>query len=250
MNPGPVSPEQDPPAAPAPPDAADASERPRRTRRSPSWLLLGAVALLVMMLVRGLLVQSFYVPSGSMEPTIMPGDRILVNKLASGDSLQRGDVVVFDGTTTFAAADRTPNPSDGMIGHVVASAATLVGVNLGEQDFVKRVIGLPGDHVVCCNTQGQLIVNGQGIPEPYLYPGDRASELTFDITVPAGRLWVMGDHRSDSADSRAHLGDPGGGTVRVDDVVGRAFARYWPLSRLSGFDPPVALAAVPRAGGS
>jgi signal peptidase I len=247
MNPGPVSPQQDPPAASAPSDAADSSER---TRRGPSWLLLGAVALLVMMLVRGFLVQSFYVPSGSMEPTIEPGDRILVNKLASGESVHRGDIVVFDGTTTFAAADRTPAKSNGLIGHVVGGAATLVGVDLGEQDFVKRVMGLPGDHIVCCDAQGRLTINGQPADEPYLYPGDKASELTFDIVVPPGRLWVMGDHRSDSADSRAHLGDPGGGTVSVDDVIGRAFARYWPLTRLSGFTSPSALADIPRVAGS
>ena len=250
MNPGPVSPEQDPPAASAPSGAADASERAPRSQRGPSWLVLGAVALVVMMLVRGLLVQSFYVPSGSMEPTIEPGDRILVNKLGSGDDLQRGDIVVFDGTTTFAAADRSPHQSDGLVGRVVSGAATLVGVDLGEQDFVKRVVGLPGDHVVCCDAQGRLTVNGVAVNERYLFPGDRPSELTFDIVVPAGRLWVMGDHRSDSADSRAHLGDPGGGTVRVDDVVGRAFFRYWPLSRAGAFATPGGLAAIPRAGGS
>src|SRR5580765_1724433 len=116
MNPGPESPQQDPAAAPVKTDAAAASERPRS---GPSWLLLAGVSLLVMMLVRGFLVQSFYVPSGSMEPTIEPGDRILVNKLVSGDSLQRGDIVVFDGTTTFAVADRTPAESDGLIGRVV-----------------------------------------------------------------------------------------------------------------------------------
>ena len=247
MNPGPVSPQQDPPAASAPSDAADASERPAPTRKGPSWLLLVGVALVVMMLVRGFLVQSFYVPSESMQPTIEPGDRILVNKLVSGEALQRGDIVVFDGTTTFAAGDRTPTESTGIIGRVVGGAATLVGIKLGEQDFDKRVIGLPGDHIVCCDAQGRLTVNGHPLDEPYLYPGDKASDLTFDIIVPKGRLWVMGDHRSDSSDSRAHLGDPGGGTVRFDDVIGRAFARYWPLSRLGGFETPSALADVPRA---
>jgi signal peptidase I len=208
--------------------------------------MLGGVAIVVMMVVRGLLVQSFYVPSGSMEPTIEPGDRILVDKLASGADLQRGDIVVFDGTTTFATADRTPHPSDGLLGRLVSGAATLVGVDLGEQDFVKRVVGLPGDHVVCCDQQGRLTVNGVAVDEPYLYPGDRPSELTFDIVVPQGRLWVMGDHRSDSADSRAHLGDPGGGTVRLSDVVGRAFFRYWPLGSAGGLGPAGPLASVPR----
>jgi signal peptidase I len=206
------------------------------------------VALLVMLLVRGFLVQSFYVPSGSMEPTIEPGDRILVNKLADGDSVRRGDVVVFDGTTSFAVADRTPHQDDGAIGKALAGAASLVGINLGEQDFVKRVIGLPGDHVVCCDAQGRLTVNGKAIDEPYVMAGDDPSALDFDITVPLGRVWVMGDHRSDSADSRSHLGDPGGGTVRLSDVIGRASATYWPLSRIGRFERPDALAQIPRAG--
>ena len=244
MNPGPEAPQQDPAAAPVETDAAAESERPRG---GPSWLLLGGVALLVMLLVRGFLVQSFYVPSGSMEPTIEPGDRILVNKLADGDSVRRGDVVVFDGTTTFAAADLTPHQDDGAIGKVLGDAASLVGVNLGEQDFVKRVIGLPGDHVVCCD-RGSLTVNGKVIDETYVMPGDKPSELEFDVTVPVGRLWVMGDHRSDSADSRSHLGDPGGGTVRLSDVIGRASATYWPLSRLGRFERPDALADLPRVG--
>jgi signal peptidase I len=245
MNPGPESPQQDPAAAPVKTDAAVASERPRG---GPSWLLLAGVSLLVMMLVRGFLVQSFYVPSGSMEPTIEPGDRILVNKLISGESLRRGDVVVFDGTTSFAAAELEPHQDDGLIGRTLGGAASLVGVNLGEQDFVKRVIGLPGDKVVCCDAQSRLTVNGTPVSEPYLLPGDKPSELTFDITVPAGRVWVMGDHRSDSADSRSHLGDPGGGTVRLSDLIGRASATYWPLSRVGGFDTPEALADIPRVG--
>lgn len=265
MNPEPEPLQQDPAAASAPSDAAASSghvpvpssgpsaqaasdpDRPAgRTTRGPSWLLLVGIALVVMVLVRGLLVQSFFVPSGSMEPTIEPGDRILVNKLAGGSSLERGDVVVFDGTTTFAAADRTPHQDDGLIGRTLASAARLVGVEVGEQDFVKRVVGLPGDRVVCCDDTGRLTVNGVAVTEPYVYPGDKPSELTFDVTVPRGRLWVMGDHRGDSADSRAHLGDPGGGTVSTDDVIGRAVATYWPLSRMGTFPAPSQLARIPR----
>ena len=215
----------------------------------PSWLLLIGIALVVMLLVRAFVVQSFYVPSGSMEQTIEPGDRILVNKLVGADSLKRGDVVVFDGTTTWAVADSTPHQDDGPVGRALAAVANLVGVNVGEQDFVKRIIGLPGDHVVCCDSSGKLTVNGTAVSEPYLFPGDEPSDLTFDITVPAGRLWVMGDHRSDSADSRSHLGDPGGGTVSVDAVVGRASARYWPVSRIGGFGHAAELDGIPRASG-
>jgi signal peptidase I len=261
MNPGPEAPQQDPAtasadsdpvagsaAAGAPASAGRRGQSGARRRQGPSWLVLVGVALLVMLVVRGLLVQSFYVPSGSMEPTIEPGDRILVNKLVSGDEVQRGDVVVFDGTTTFASADRSPHEDDGLIGRTLAGAASLVGVDLGEQDFVKRVVGLPGDHVVCCDSAGRLTVNGVPVRETYLFPGDVPSDLTFDIAVPAGRLWVMGDHRSDSADSRAHLGDPGGGTVRTQDVVGRASATFWPLSRMGGFERPSSLASIPAAG--
>lgn len=244
MNPGPAAPQQDPAAASDASDAAAASARPRG---GPSWLLLAGISLVVMLLVRGLLVQSFYVPSGSMQPTIEPGDRILVNKLIDGDAVRRGDVVVFDGTTTFGAADRTPRQADGVIGTVVGGAASLVGVDLGEQDFVKRVVGLPGDHVVCCDGDGRLTVNDVPVTESYLHQDDVPSALTFDIVVPSGRLWVMGDHRSNSADSRAHLGDPGGGTVRLEDVVGRASAIYWPVSRVGGFQTPDALADIPRA---
>lgn len=242
MNAGPEPPRQDPSAA----SASDAAEASGRARRGPSWLLLVGVAVLVMVLVRGFLIQSFYVPSGSMEPTIEPGDRILVNKLVGGGSVQRGDVVVFDGTTTFAAGDLSPHQDDGLVGRTLAGAASLLGVDVGEQDFVKRVIGLPGDRVVCCDSGGRLTVNGTAVDEPYLHHGDSPSDLTFDIAVPAGRLWVMGDHRSDSADSRAHLGDPGGGTVRLDDVIGRAVATYWPLSRIGGFATPAQLAGIPR----
>jgi signal peptidase I len=241
MNPGPELPQQ---------DVADSSDRPDDPaasggRRGPSWLTTLGVALLLMVLVRGFLVQSFYVPSGSMEPTIEPGDRILVNKLVSGDDLRRGDVVVFDGTDTFAVAERDPHEDDGPIGRALSRGASWLGLDLGEQDFVKRVVGLPGDHVVCCDRRGRITVNDTALDERYLFPGDEPSDVTFDVTVPAGRLWLLGDHRSDSADSRAHLGDPGGGTVGVDAVVGRASATFWPLSRLGGIAGSDAHAAVP-----
>ena len=246
MNPGPESPQSNPAAASAPADAAAASTAPSR---GPSWRVLTGVALLVMLLVRGLLVQSFYVPSGSMEPTIRPGDRILVNKTAAGDDLQRGDVVVFDGTSSFAAADRSPHQSEGIVGRVLGGAASLFGVDLGEQDFVKRIVGLPGDRVVCCDAQGRVSVNGTAVEESYLPQGVSPSDTTFDVTVPADRLWLMGDNRSNSADSRAHLGDPGGGMVRASDVVGRAAATYWPLDRLGAFATPPALSSIPGSAG-
>lgn len=241
MNPGPESSVSASAVAPAP--AAAAAE----ARRGPSWLVLAGVALLVMMLVRGLVVQSFFVPSGSMEPTIEPGDRILVNKTVDTEDLRRGDVVVFDGSHSFAGPSPAPYQSEGLIGRTLAGAASLFGVNLGEKDFVKRIVGLPGDRVACCDEQGRMTVNGTAVTEDYLPPKVRPSDVTFDVTVPADRLWVMGDNRSNSADSRAHLGDPGGGMVRLSDVVGRVWATYWPLSRVGGFDTPPALSSIARA---
>ena len=114
-----------------------------------------------------------------------------------------------------------------------------------QSDYVKRVVGLPGDHVVCCDANELIAVNSVPVDEPYLYPGDQPSDLTFDVTVPAGRVWLMGDHRSVSADSRAHLGDPGGGMVRLDDVIGRAAMIYWPPNRVGLLRAPALLDRIP-----
>jgi signal peptidase I len=195
-----------------------------------------------MMLLRGLMVESFYIPSGSMEPTLRPGDRILINKIGGASSLQRGDLVVFDGTHIFAAPSAGPgSDQNSAVGRIMGSMALMasrLSIDLNESDYVKRVVGLPGDHVACCDAGGLLTVNDVAVDEPYLYPGDKPSDLTFDVTVPVGRIWVMGDHRSDSADSRAHLGDPGGGMVPLDDVIGRAGLIYWPPSRIGVLSEP------------
>jgi signal peptidase I len=219
---------------------------PARAAWGSQWLLLLVAALLILLLVRTFLGQSFYVPSASMQPAIEPGDRILVARSGIAGGIRRGDVVVFDGTTTFAAADRAPRPAGGLIATALSAAASGMGIKPGEQDFVKRVVGLPGDQVVCCGRDGRLSVNGVPISESYLPPGESASEVSFNVRVPPGRLWVMGDHRGQSADSRAHLGDPGGGMVPVDDVIGRAVLTYWPPSRAGGFPQPAELGDVPR----
>jgi len=198
--------------------------------------VLVGVALALTLVVRLLVIQAFYIPSGSMEPTLHVGDRVLVSKLSYrlGDPA-RGDVVVFDGRGSFAPSDAGAG-GDGVLSRLGRSVGAFLGVAPSERDFVKRVVGLPGDHVVCCDAQGRITVNDRPVDEPYVYPGDAASTQPFDIVVPNDRLWVMGDHRSDSADSRAHLGDPGGGTVPLDRVVGKVFVRFWPLSRVGGVD--------------
>lgn len=203
-----------------------------------------------MMLVRGLLLESFYIPSASMEPTLKPQDRILVNKIGGASSLQRGDLVVFDGTHTFD--DRAAGPGSGpssAVARIMGSTPSTLSIHLHESDYVKRVVGLPGDHVVCCDARGLLAVNHAAVEEPYVYPGDRPSDLTFDVTVQGGGVWVMGNHRSDSADSRAHLGDPGGGMVRLEDVIGRAAVTHWPPRRPAILRAPATWGAIPPAPG-
>jgi signal peptidase I len=236
--------------APVPPgDAAGASgpDRPARRRLSTELLVLLGVGLVITLLVRAFVVQAFYIPSASMEPTLHVGDHVLVSKLGYrfGD-IHRGDVVVFDGNGTFAPEVA---PTTGTLSRVARAVGSLFGMAPSEHDFVKRVVGLPGDSVVCCDSQGQLSVNGVAIHEPYLYPGDKASAVPFNIVVPAGRLWVMGDHRSDSADSRAHLGDPGGGTVPEKRVIGKVLAIYWPLGRIGSLAGAPELARAPSGTG-
>lgn len=191
--------------------------------------MLVLAALCLTFVVRLLVAQAFYIPSASMDPTLRVGDRVLVNKLAFrlGD-VQRGDIVVFDGRGSFAP--QSPARHDGLLARAGAAASGFLGVAPSERDYVKRVIGLPGDRVVCCDDD-RLAVNGAVVDEPYVMTGDVASDQPFDVVVPAGRLWVMGDHRSDSADSRAHLGDPGGGTVPLDHVIGEVALRFWPVPR-------------------
>lgn len=197
------------------------------------------VAVLLAFVVKTFLVQIFFIPSGSMENTLLVGDRVAVNRLAYrlGEPM-RGDVVVFDGIDSFVPADAVA-PSQGPVSDLFTELGRTVGVvPPPDTVFVKRIIGVGGDRVACCDSKGRLMVNGESIDEPYIYPGDVASNTPFDVTVPEGKLWVMGDHRGASADSRAHMGDPGGGFVPVDRALGRAFAVIWPRDQWQTLSDP------------
>lgn len=194
-------------------------------------------ALVLTILLKAFVVQVFSIPSGSMENTLLPGDRILVNKLVYRlRPIERGDIVVFSGTGSW---DPTPAPPSNPFIRLADDARNLVGISGPGTDYVKRVIGVPGDHVACCNAQGKVTVNGVPLDESaYIYPGAAPSQIPFNITVPPGRLWVMGDNRADSDDSRYRTSDPGGGTIPESAVVGRAFLIIWPLSRFTDLPIP------------
>ncbi|MEB7448669.1 signal peptidase I [Arthrobacter koreensis] len=195
------------------------------------WALAGAVVLAG--LVRAFIFDVYYIPSDSMQPLLEPGDRVLVSRTEyRGSEIQRGDVVVFDGRGSLAPL----HSSDPALKQAADAAAQWLGLAGSDTVYIKRVIGVPGDRVACCTDGGGLTVNGQPIREPYLFPGDRGSEMPFDVVVPEGRLWLLGDHRSDSADSRTLLGAPGGGLIPEDRVIGRAQRILWPFDRTTGIE--------------
>jgi signal peptidase I len=223
-------------------------EQTRRRPRKLGWrfALLGLVlAVLISGLVRSLWLDIYFIPSASMEPLLRDGDRIVVSRTAFAfDPVRRGDIVVFDGRGSFAPL----NSGKGPAADFLAGAGHWLGLTGSDTTYVKRVIGLPGDHVVCCDADSRLTVNGQQVEEPYLYEGDAPSELKFSVIVPDGRLWLMGDHRSKSADSRSLLGAPGGGMVPLDRVIGRPVQIIWPLDRFAALPRPNEAATTMKNG--
>ncbi|GAB7190581.1 hypothetical protein NUM3379_12870 [Kineococcus sp. NUM-3379] len=217
-------------------DAEDAGPQPQRSRsRSGGFLaavretvFVVVVALVVSLVVKTFLLQAFFIPSQSMERTLLIGDRVIVSKLTPGPfELHRGDVVVFQDPGGWL--DPAPPSTRGPLARLL----TFVGLLPEDSNdhLIKRVVGLPGDRVVCCDARGLVTVNGEPVEESYVHPGNEPSTKTFDVRVPAGRLWVMGDHREQSEDSRFHEDLPGQGTIPLERVTGRAFTIIWPFDR-------------------
>jgi len=205
--------------------------RPRRGGVFRETAILVVGALVVAVLVRTFLIQAFYIPSSSMENTLQIDDRVLASKLTTslGD-VSRGEVVVFRDPGDWLSVPPAPA---GSWQQWIREGLTFVGLLPSDtgDDLVKRVIGVGGDRVQCCDALGAITVNGQPLDEKsYLYPGDVPSTEPFDVLVPMGSLWLMGDHRSVSQDSRFHERErPGNGMVPVDRVIGRAFVVVWPF---------------------
>jgi signal peptidase I len=219
--------------------------RSRRPAQLPVWLetvLLLGLALVLAILLKAFVVQAFYIPSASMNDTLVRNDRILVQKLSywGGGGPHRGDIVVFADPGGWLSAQESQPPAN-----VVARGLERIGLYPTGGHLVKRVIGVGGDEVRCCDSEGRMTVNGVPLNErSYLKPGEKPSTIPFDVEVQPGYVWVQGDNRSNSADSRVHLGDPGGGQVPVDDVVGKVFAVVWPLGHATVLRTPATFASV------
>ena len=218
------------------------------------------VAFVLALLVKTFLVQAFFIPSGSMEQTLhgcpgCTGDRVLVNKVPYwfGEP-EPGDIIVFKGPDTWSPEIQVEEPTNWFTGALLWLGRTVGVAPPSEDDFIKRVIATEGQTVQCCDAEGRVTVDGQPLDEPYIFENSPIESRAFGpVTVPEDRLWVMGDHRSASADSKAHIDDEYSGTVGVDDVIGKASVIVWPPSRIGLLDDPdiqgvEAAAAVGGAG--
>jgi signal peptidase I len=211
-------------------------------RELPVLLLVAFVLALV---VKTFFVQAFFIPSGSMEQTLhgctgCTGDRVLVNKVPYwfGEP-EPGDIVVFKGPDTWTPEVTVTEPGNWFSGSLLWLGRTVGVAPPSEDDFVKRVIAVGGQTVQCCDAEGRVTVDGQPLDEPYIFEDTPVESRAFGpVTVEEGRLWVMGDHRSASADSKVHMGDQYSGTIGVDDVIGKAAMIVWPVSRFGMLDSP------------
>ena len=214
--------------------------RAKKKKKKSFWrelLTIVVAAAVLTLLVKAFVVQVYRIPSASMENTLQVGDRVLVNKVVYHfRGIARGDIIVFSGQDSWGPD--APPPSGDPVVRIFDDVFSGIGLQNNQTYYIKRVIGLPGDRVACC-TDGQVTVNGVPLSEgSYLYPGNPPSSIKFNEVVPAGYLWVMGDHRSDSDDSRFHPGDPGGGAIPENQVVGRAFLIIWPPSQIRDLPIP------------
>lgn len=187
---------------------------PSKSSEIRDWILILLIPILVVAFLRLFVAQNYIIPSRSMADTLQVNDRIITSKLApSLFELKRGDVIVFKDPANWLGQE--------------------TGGVFGSEYLVKRLIGLPGDRVQCCNASGQVTINGTAIDETgYIRPGVDPSSIPFDITVSEGHLFVMGDNRANSADSRYHYDDGANGLVPVEDVAGVAKIVYWPIGRI------------------
>ncbi|MBM9462780.1 signal peptidase I [Aeromicrobium sp. YIM 150415] len=210
----------------------------------PVWqesILLIVTAVVLAVIVKTFFVQAFYIPSASMEPEMQIDDKLLVQKVSywTGDP-KRGDIIVFDDPGGWLGSAESAGP-----GNIVQRSLEVIGLYPSGGHLIKRVVGVGGDTVSCCDDEGRLQVNGESIDEPYLADAEANADRTFEVEVPEGYLWVQGDNRGNSSDSRYHLGDPGGGFIREDDVVGKAWLRVWPFSRFGFIGGTDAFEKVP-----
>ncbi|MDQ6935021.1 MAG: signal peptidase I [Actinomycetota bacterium] len=205
--------------------------------------MLLVIALVLAVVIKTFFIQAFYIPSPSMEPQFVKNDRILVEKMSywGGGRPQRGDIVVFKDPGGWLDATEQGSPRTPL-----TKALETIGLYPAGGHLVKRVIGVGGDRVRCCNTAGQVTVNGHALAETsYLPKGTKPSLTRFAVIVPPDHLWVMGDNRADSYDSRGHMGSPGGGFVTDNLVVGKVFALVWPWSRAQLIHRPATFRDVP-----